>query len=132
MKIYLLAFLIPSVLLFQSCSSGNGNKVSGENLDIYFTDKKDEQKATELAFFWKENNLIGKRKQSLKLLKSKDNFLLYLICTEPEKLNELPIHEKNLLLDLQDSLNAKVFNPIPCNIYLCDQEFNPLININDF
>ena len=58
--------------------------VEKNNTTVYYDIKKDQVYAERLLDFWIRNNFDGKRKQSLKLTREKDNksFILKVIVTE--------------------------------------------------
>jgi hypothetical protein len=101
-------------------------------LDIYFEFKEDEERAAAIGKFWKDNELLGDQKQTLRLTKDDKTYLLQLIATDKKDVKNMPFSELKLLLDLQKSINEAIFmDSKPCEILLCDGSFQVLININE-
>lgn len=126
MKLILLIF---TSLLFMGCSSGFGNKLSGDKLDVYFDDKELQEKANNLGEYWSKNGLIGDRKQSIKLTKSKKLLEVRLIRSDEFKSEELTVEELQLLLDLKQDIQLKVFDNKEIRLLLCDNEFKSEMEI---
>lgn len=116
--------------IFSSCSSGFGNKLQGEKLEIYFPNKDDEQIADQLGKFWHRKGLIGSKKQSIQLVKTEAYYKLKLIASETFDPQTFPVEERILLLDLQRELNDSIFAKTPCRIVICNNEFKELFDIN--
>ena len=126
MKLILLIF---TSLLFMGCSSGFGNKLSGDKLDVYFDDKELQEKANNLGEYWSKNGLIRDRKQSIKLTKSKKLLEVRLIRSDEFKSEELTVEELQLLLDLKQDIQSKVFDNKEIRLLLCDNEFKSEMEI---
>lgn len=125
-------FLITVVLLLQSCSKGYGNKLTAENLNVYFETKDLEQKANSLGKFWQNKGLVGEREQNVKLSKSNGFYYVHLILSKEFKDQELTFNEQKLLLELQKEMDSLIFKGDKgCQILICDNEFKPLYNINE-
>ena len=127
MKI-ILALLLFTTLI--SCSEEYGNKVKGGNLTVHFIDARDEAIAEKIAVFWKNNDLISSKKQDIQLMRSKKGYRLNLIVENGETLPPMNYAESKALLDLQSMLRDSVFKEKRMEIFLCDNQFNPLYNIN--
>jgi hypothetical protein len=120
------------VLLSSACTKGHGNKLESDQLDIYFEFQEDEERAAAIGKFWKDNELLGDQKQTLRLTKDDKTYLLQLIATDKKEVKNMPFSELKLLLDLQKSINEAIFmDSKPCEILLCDGSFQVLININE-
>lgn len=119
------------LLILASCSSGFGNKLSGEKLDVYFDDKDLQQKADELGEYWSKNGLIGDRKQSIKLTKVNAIIEVRLIRSEEFKSEKLTVEEFQLLLDLKQDIQSKVFDNKQIRLILCDNEFKSEMEIKE-
>ena len=126
MKLILLIF---TSLLFMGCSSGFGNKLSGDKLDVYFDDKELQEKANNLGEYWSKNGLIRDRKQSIKLTKSKKLLEVRLIRSDEFKSEELTVEELQLLLNLKQNIQSKVFDNKEIRLLLCDNEFKSEMEI---
>ena len=129
LKIFYIGIL---TLALAACSKGYGNKLEGENLNIYFEFKEDEKLANELGRFWKKKDLLGSRKQNIRLTKNDEAYLVMLIATENDfQPQGMGFADHKLLFDLQSQLNKIVFKEtMSCEIVICDGTFNPLYNIN--
>ena len=124
-------FFIAVILLFQSCSKGYGHKLTAKNLNVYFELKDQEEKANALGKFWQSKELVGDREQNIKLSKSNDSYYIHLILSNEFKDQELTFNERKLLLELQKELDSTIFKgDHGCQIFICDNEFKPLFNIN--
>jgi hypothetical protein len=126
-------FLLISVgvFFFTSCSKGHGNKLTDDAIDVYFEFKSDEHIANKLGKFWKEKELVGSRKQSIRLTKDDEYFYVQLIADDPKKAKDMPFNELSLLMKLQQELDTTVFkNQSTCQIVICDDSFEPIFNIN--
>lgn len=89
-------------LMLLSCTSGKGNVVKGGELSVYFIETEDEELATQIANFWKDNELLTGKPQDLQLLRIEDGYQLLII--ESEVGSEINFIERKLLSELQDSL----------------------------
>ena len=120
------------LLLSAACTKGHGNKLESDRLDIYFEFKEDEERAAAIGKFWKDNELLGDQKQTLRLTKDDKTYLLQLIAADKKEVKNMPFSELKLLLDFQKSINEAIFmDSKPCEILLCDGSFQVLININE-
>lgn len=106
-----------------SCGENLGNRVEGTHFCIYFQDKTDLKLVKKIGQFWKKNALIGSRKQSLKLSKSGNSYLLHLIANEPENLDKMPFEHQKLLIDLQQELTQLVGKNEKIELVLCNSKF---------
>lgn len=100
------SFIIAFGFILLACSSGYGNMVQGGELTVYFPNSEDEQLATDIANYWRENDLLTGKPQDLQILKMEGGYQLLII--ESEKDNELSFMDRKLLLGLQDSLRNKL------------------------
>lgn len=118
-------------LILANCSEGFGNKLASEKLDIYFDDKGLQQKADDLGEYWSKNGLIGDRKQSIKLTKVNEIIEVRLIRSEEFKTEKLTVEEFQLLLDLKQGIQSKVFDNKQIRLLLCDNEFKSEMEIKE-
>ena len=118
-------------VILATCSEGFGNKLASEKLDIYFDDKGLQQKADDLGEYWSKNGLIGDRKQSIKLTKSQAVIELRLIRSEEFKSEKLTVEEFQMLLDLKQDIQSKVFDNKQIRLLLCDNEFKSEMEIKE-
>lgn len=125
MKIILIVVLICASF---ACGSGFGHKLKSEKLEVYYSDKKLEPLADSLGHYWTKNNLIGKRKQFLKLVETKKGIQVLVIQSPEFPTTELSFEENNLLDSLRKDLQIAVFNNKPTSIVICDNQFKPILH----
>lgn len=101
-----ISIIIAFGFLLIACSSGHGNMVQGGELTVYFPNVEDEQLATDIANYWKENDLLTDKPQDLQILRIEDGYQLLVI--ENEKNDDITFSERKLLLGLQDSLRNRL------------------------
>lgn len=115
--------------LLSACGQDYGNKLESNEIDIYFTNQKDEELARAIALYWKENHLLGEKKQFLQLERKGKTFELKLIPTEKFNIDKLSFDERSLLLSLQKDLQ-KLTHSDKLEVVIADSQFNTLFNIN--
>jgi hypothetical protein len=125
-KIYSFSLLI---FLFSACGQDYGNKLESNELDIYFTDNHDEDLARKIAEFWKQNKLLGNKKQYLQLSRNKDLVQLKLIPSEKFQAENFSFDERSILKSLQDSLQNKL-NLKQLELVIANSQFKTIYNIN--
>ena len=114
------------LLLIVSCSKGFGDKIESGNTTIFYTTKNEKVVAEKLAKYWIKNQIDGKEKQFIRILKFKEVYHLQLILREEFKLSALSFEEIKLFAELQSELNKLVFTSLPCKIILCDGNFKEI------
>lgn len=114
------------LLLIVSCSKGFGDKIENGNTTIFYTNKNEKVVAEKLAKYWIKNQIDGKEKQFIRILKYKEAYHLQLILREEFKLSALSFEEIKLFTELQSELNKLVFTLLPCKIILCDGNFKEI------
>ena len=114
------------LLLIVSCSKGFGDKIENGNTTIFYTNKNEKVVAEKLAKYWIKNQIDGKEKQFIRILKYKEAYHLQLILREEFKLSALSFEEIKLFTELQSNLNKLVFTFLPCKIKLCDGNFKEI------
>ena len=120
------------VFFITACSGGYGNKLEGENLNIYFVDREDEVLAQRLGKFWEKNNLVGQSEQNIRLVNRKGIYDVQLISTDSGEGQDMVFIEMKLLIQLRQQLDTTVFkNEKGCRIVICDGSFKPKLVIND-
>ncbi len=112
-----------------SCSSGFGNKLASDQLDIYFEGKNLESYADSLGSYWTKNKLVGDRKQSIKLTQSVGKIEVRLIQSKEFESEALAPEELALLLDLKKDLKINVFKGKSIELFICDNEFKPKFKV---
>lgn len=129
MKVYI--GLISLIFLFFSCAKGYGTTYVSENLTIYYTIPRDLNQVKALAVFWKENELMGKKNQSLRLFKLENgSYQVQLIATKNEDSKTLKFDEIKMLQELENQLNKEVFQENKIDLVICDSRFKVLNNLN--
>ena len=119
-------FFLFFLLLIVSCSKGFGDKIESGNTTIFYTNKNEKVVAEKLAKYWIKNQIDGKEKQFIRILKFKEVYHLQLILREEFKLSALSFEEIKLFTELQSELNKYVFTSLPCKIILCDGNYKEL------
>ena len=114
------------LLLIISCSKGFGDKIESGNTTIFYTTKNEKVVAEKLAKYWIKNQINGKEKQFIRIIKYKEAYHLQLILREDFKSSTLSFEEIKLFTDLQSNLNKLVFTLLPCKIKLCDGNFKEI------
>lgn len=116
-------------ILLSACGQDYGNKLESNEIDIYFTNQKDEEIARNIAVYWKEHNLLGNKKQFLQLENDGNNFFLKLIPSEKFQSDQFSYDERASLKKLQDSLQA-IVAPQHLELVIANSQFKTLYNIN--
>ena len=120
------------VFFITACSGGYGNKLEGENLNIYFVDREDEVLAQRLGKFWEKNNLVGQSEQNIRLVNRKGIYDVQLISTDSGEGQDMVFIEMKLLIQLRQQLDTTIFKDEKgCRIVICDGSFKPKMVIND-
>ena len=119
-------FFLFFLLLIVSCSKGFGDKIENGNTTIFYTNKNEKVVAEKLAKYWIKNQIDGKEKQFIRILKFKEVYHLQLILREEFKSSALSFEEIKLFMELQSDLNKHVFTLLPCRIKLCDGNFKEI------
>ena len=123
--------ILTVAFILVSCTKGFGNKLTDPDVDIYFEFKEDEQIATELGRYWKSNGFTGNQHQSIRLTKDDEYFYVQLITKDKSGVTQIPFNELKLLMSLQQNLDSAILKGEKgCQIVICDDRFNPLVNIN--
>lgn len=117
------------LFLFYACGQNYGNKLESSELDVFYTDRNDEDLARNVAVFWKQNDLLGKKKQFLQLSRYKNVVQLKLIPSEKFDVKTFSFDERSILISLQDSLRSHLDNN-EIELVIADQQFKTLYNIN--
>ncbi len=109
----------------------HGNRVEGGELTVYFDRNVDLDKASSIAKYWKDNNLITGKQQDLKLTYSDSTYYLHMIKQNDLDLGQFDLKEQMLLIELQKDLTASVFRGADLELIISDDHFKPLMNINN-
>ena len=114
------------LLLIVSCSKGFGDKIESGNTTVFYTTENEKGIADKLALYWIKNQINGKEKQFIRIIKYKEAYHLQLISKEDFKASTLSFEEIKLFTELQSELNKLVFTSLPCRIKLCDGNFKEI------
>lgn len=115
-------------LTLPSCLNDGKLAVEKNNTVIYYDVKEDEVYANKVLNFWIKHKYDGRRPQSLKISRNKDNksYILKVIVREDFKSQQMPFEDIKLFYEIQSQLNKEVFIETPCQIAVCDKYFNIL------
>lgn len=113
-----------------SCTDEYGNKVTGGNLTVYFDNEKDVELATDLAEFWRDNDLIASQPHQIRITRNKKGYNLNLIAREPKEVKQMSFKERKALIELQSMIRESVFKDKKVDLVLCNDQFEPILNIN--
>ena len=118
------------LLLFAvSCGNDYGNKLESDEIDVFYINPEHEELARNIANYWKENDLLGSKKQSVQLDEENDVLVLKIIPTEKYDPSSFSFDERALLKQLQDSLQSRV-HPKRLEIVIANTNFETVHNIN--
>jgi len=113
-----------------SCSEEYGNKATGGNLTVYYIDKNDQSLASDLAMFWKNNDLLTDEAQDIRISRHKKVYHVSIIAREPKKAKKMSFEEQKALFDLQGMIRDSVFKKKKVDLIICNNQFEPILNIN--
>lgn len=113
------------IVLFTACSGDYRHNVVGDNLTVYFTDKKEETLAEKVALFWRDNKLISGEKQDLQITRTGKIVELKMIANHPESVKNMPFEERKLLADLERELQIELKEPT-LQLVICTNKFEPI------
>lgn len=125
------AVILGILLTLTACMDDHGHKVQGDDLTVYFDRETDLEKATQVANFWKEKELLTGKPQDLKLSFVDSTYYLFVIANQGVDLSTMEFKERRLLLDLQGQLQDSLFKNNTLELVISDDHFKPLMNIND-
>lgn len=128
---YLHSLFFLLLVLLASCTEEIGHKVVGGNFTVYFSDVSDEALATNVARYFKRNDLVTGQVQDIKLEKRKqNNYQLKLIANNPELVDDMPFDERAKLLLFQEDLEDEVFKNKRLELVICNDQFEVIYTIN--
>lgn len=93
-----------------------------------FSDQNNLSIATDLAKYWKDNDLITEDKQDIGLFREEGLWIVKLIAVDPKV--EMTFSERRLLTELQKELSEKVFRGAPVSVQISNNKFETLYDIN--
>ena len=122
--------LLPVFFLFLlSCNSNAENRVTGDNLTVYFPEIDNQTLAEQVAVYWRENDLVSGEKQALQVVNTKEGYQLNIIQSEAFKNEEVTFEDQKLLYILKDSLENIIFNS-NLTIAICNNKFESIYKVN--
>jgi hypothetical protein len=124
------ALLLIALFFLSGCHNDYGHSVSGDNLTVYFQNKKDQDYAEKIALFWKNENLITNTKQDLQLVQNKSVYELRIIANDLSDMGEISFEEQKLLIGLQRKIEKNVLKT-PFNLVICNSRFEPVYSLNE-
>ncbi|MDG1332744.1 MAG: hypothetical protein P8P74_10460 [Crocinitomicaceae bacterium] len=125
--LFLLSFSL--LVLLASCNSDKRNKFVGGKLTVYYFDESEADVAKDVAFFWKENDLLSGNKQDLQVRKDDGRYTVSMIAASPKEVTEMPIDEVQLLAKLKKKLYVEVFNEKAFTLEICNDRFESIYTV---
>lgn len=121
--------ILSLLCLTAACGSDYGHEIHGDQLTVYFTESSDQDAAEKIAHFWKDNALLTGKKQDIQLTRNNKTLEIRLIMNDEKASKEIPFWEKQILLELQDTL-GQILNQ-NLELVVCNKRFETLINLNE-
>lgn len=116
------------LLLFASCEGNSYHQIKGGEFTVNYSDQGITEQATELAKYWKENDLIVEGKQDIALFFNDGIWIVKLIANDPKE--ELTFEERKLFIELENDLSERVFNGNPVSIQISNKKFETIYEIS--
>lgn len=117
-------------LLLGACGNNHGSKLESDELDIYYVHSADEELARNIGMFWKENDLLGKKKQFIRVNRSGVWLEVQIIHSKGFDRQKVGFEEQKTLLDLQDQLR-QAFPQENIRLVISDNQFHPVWDVNN-
>ncbi|MEJ6598906.1 MAG: hypothetical protein QNK78_09565 [Crocinitomicaceae bacterium] len=125
-KLYFLFLLVAIV----SCSEDFGSEVVGGDLTVFYTNAEDKPLASDLALFYKNNNLIYSEPQHIQITRIKKGYRINIIAKDFKEAQKMSFKNRKALLKLHGMLQDSVFINNKVDLIVCDDQFKPIIKIN--
>jgi hypothetical protein len=125
-KLYFL-FILATIV---SCSEDFGSEVVGGNLTVFYTNTGDDALATDLALFYKNNDLIASEPQHIQIIRRKKGYRVNIIATDFTEAKRMSFKNRKALLKLHGMLQDSVFMNDKVDLIVCDNQFKPILKIN--
>jgi hypothetical protein len=119
------SFLFSITFFICACSNLPENRIELKNATFYFEYKKDYHLTKKIALFWKENNLIGEKKQHIKVETKNSQLSIYLIASENINPNLLSFEHQKLLMEITTQLDSMFHEKFETSILICNKYFEP-------
>ncbi len=112
-----------------ACETDKRNKFVGGELTVYYFEESEAETAKNIAFFWKENDLLSGKKQDLQVRKDKKRFTVSIIAADPKMTNKMPFDEIQVLAQLKKKLYVEVFNQESFTLEICNNRFETIYTV---
>lgn len=113
-----------------SCSEDFGSEVVGGNLTVFYTNAKDKSLASDLALFYKNNDLIASEPQHIQITRRKKGYRVNIIAMDIKEAKKMSFKNRKALLKLHGMLQDSVFKNNKVDLIVCDDQFKPILKIN--
>ncbi|MFA5573677.1 MAG: hypothetical protein WC994_01345 [Brumimicrobium sp.] len=113
------------IFILYSCGVNMGTRIDIDNLNVFFLEGVQKEKAIAFANYWKDNGFIGERKQVIQLENDNNVILVKLIERDFFYDEPITIEEEMLLQNLERDLERKVFQQ-GVEIVITDNTFRPI------
>jgi hypothetical protein len=122
---------LASVLILIGCQSDKRKSWTGSKgqFTVYYFEESEAQIAKDIAFFWKENDLLSGNKQDLQVRKDKKRFTVSMIAADPKKMSKMPFDEVQVLAQLKKKLYVDVFNQESFTLEICNNRFEAIYTV---
>lgn len=117
-------FLLMLVIL-TSCGVNMGTRIDNGNLQVFFLEGIEKEKAIEFSKYWINQGFVGTEKQYIQLEADKEVILVKLIEKEIYQEDLLTITEEAILQDIERDLKKNVFKQ-ETEIVITDNTFRPI------
>ena len=126
-KNLMLSFFLLSFLY--ACNLTGDYVLEDASLKVYYDQESIKSTAASFAAYWKKENYLGDREQSIKLVldENSQKYEVRIILRKDFNPKEkLAFKELQILEHIQHDLNANVFKAVPCELVICDNKFHVL------
>jgi hypothetical protein len=126
-KNLMLSFFLLSFLY--ACNLTGDYVLEDGSLKVYYDQESIKSTAASFAAYWKKENYLGDREQSIKLVldENSQKYEVRIILRKDFNPKEkLAFNELQILERIQHDLNANVFKAVPCELVICDNKFQVL------
>jgi len=125
----LLFFAVTSMFILFGCNSDSRNKFVGGELTVYYFDQSEAEIAKQIAFFWKENDLLSGKMQDLQVRKDKKRFTVSMIAAKPKEIDKMTFDEILVLSQLKKKLYVEVFKKESFTLEICNNRFEAIYTV---
>ena len=100
------------------------------DLTVFYTNAEDKPLASDLALFYKNNNLIYSEPQHIQITRIKKGYRINIIAKDFKEAQKMSFKNRKALLKLHGMLQDSVFINNKVDLIVCDDQFKPIIKIN--